>query len=445
MAGKRRLVDIQSFIAARRDGRQHTRQELIEFARLVGKGDVPDYQASAWLMAAYLKPLNASETAWLTDGMARSGGRIDLTGLPKPWVDKHSTGGIGDKTTLVLLPLLASCGLTMVKMSGGGLGMTGGTIDKLSSIPGFDTSLTPKQMKAQARRIGLALTGQTPSLAPADKVLYALRDATETVSSIPLIVSSVLSKKIAGGADVIVLDVKCGSGAFMETEARARELAEGMMSVAKKLGLNVRISITDMTEPLGSAVGNALEVREAIRVVRNDPLTAEEQRFRSLVLALAAHTLLAAGVAVSRDEGMAKAQAALAGGLAERKMREWFAAQGATADVISNTDLLPKAKVVLPVHYSGESGWISKVAARTVGEAVMKLGGGRTNKDDPIDLSVGVCLNCQIGSQIEEGRQLFEVHAADGDAAQEAASAVLSGISVVGRPVSEPPLLIGEY
>jgi pyrimidine-nucleoside phosphorylase len=438
-------MDIRSFIAARRDGRQHTRGELLEFAMLVGKGQVPDYQTTAWLMAAYLSPLNRSETAWLTDGMARSGGKIDLTGLPKPWVDKHSTGGIGDKTTLVLLPLLASCGLTMVKMSGGGLGITGGTIDKLSSIPGFDTSLTPKQMKAQARRIGLALTGQTPSLAPADKVLYALRDATETVGSIPLIVSSVLSKKIAGGADVIVLDVKCGSGAFMETEARARELAEGMMSVARALRLNVRISITDMSEPLGSAVGNALEVREAIRVIRRDALSPEENRFRSLVVALAAHTLLAAGVAISHDEGMSKAETALTSGSPEGKMRDWFAAQGATGDVVSNTDLLPIASVILPVLHSGKNGWVSRIAARTVGEAVVKLGGGRTDKDDPIDLSVGVCLNCQVGSEVREGQCLFEVHAADDASAKEAAAMILAGISVVGEPVSEPPLVIAEY
>ncbi|HZH98209.1 MAG TPA: thymidine phosphorylase, partial [Fimbriimonadaceae bacterium] len=230
-------MDVQRFIATRRDRGRHTREDLSWFAKAAAAGEIPDYQLSAWLMAAYLNPLDEQETAWLTVAMAESGQRLDLTGLPKPWVDKHSTGGVGDKTTLVLLPLLAACGLTCVKMSGRGLGITGGTIDKLSSVPGFRTDLSPEEMKKQAGEIGLALTGQTPDLAPADKVLYALRDATATVSSMPLIVSSILSKKLAGGAEALVLDVKCGSGAFMKTRSEADALAESLASTAALAGL----------------------------------------------------------------------------------------------------------------------------------------------------------------------------------------------------------------
>ena len=232
-------MDIQTIIATKRDGKKHTREELRWLTRAAATKSVPDYQLAAWLMAAFIHPLDQEETAWLTLEMADSGERLDLTGLPKPWVDKHSTGGVGDKTSIVVLPILAACGLTVVKMSGAGLGITGGTVDKLSSIPGFRLDLSPDEMKSQAKRIGLALTGQTPNLAPADKTLYSLRDTTATVASVPLIVSSILSKKVAGGADTVVLDVKCGSGAFMRNLDEAKTLAEALIATAKLVGLNL--------------------------------------------------------------------------------------------------------------------------------------------------------------------------------------------------------------
>ncbi|MCG9894215.1 MAG: thymidine phosphorylase, partial [Fimbriimonadaceae bacterium] len=270
----------QQIIAAKRDRRVHSAGEIQAVIRGATDGSWTDDQLAAWLMAAFLNGLNPAETAELTKAMAESGERLDLTGLPQPWVDKHSTGGVGDKTTLVLLPLLASCGLTMVKMSGRGLGKTGGTIDKLESIPGFRTDLSPAEMIAQARMVGCALTGQTPKLAPADGRLYALRGATATVESIPLIVASILSKKMAGGAEVVVLDVKCGRGAFMTELPRARELKAELENVGREAGLKVRALVTDMDQPLGRAAGNALEVKEAIRVLKGE----ESGRFTELCL-----------------------------------------------------------------------------------------------------------------------------------------------------------------
>lgn len=304
-------MNFQDIIAAKRDGLKHTKPELEWLAKAAACGEVPDYQLSAWLMAAYLHPLDSEETAWLTLSMAGTGERLDLTGLPKPWVDKHSTGGVGDKTTIVLLPLLAACGLTMVKMSGRGLGITGGTVDKLLSVPGFRMDLTPEELKAQAKRIGLAITGLTPNLAPADKVLYALRDATATVDSIPLIVSSILSKKIAGGAETVVLDVKAGSGAFMKTVPEARKLASALSDTAAIAGLKTRLAITDMSQPLGRTVGNSLEVEEAGAVLTGN----EPSRFAELCLDLAALTLVAVGVEPGMDRARAKALHALAGGI----------------------------------------------------------------------------------------------------------------------------------
>ena len=258
-------------IARRRDGGSHSADDLGFLAQAAAEGSVPDYQLAAWLMAAYLNPLDERETADLTVAMARSGERLDLSVLSRPWVDKHSTGGVGDKTTLVLLPLLAACGLSLVKMSGRGLGITGGTLDKLASVEGLRLDLPPEALLRVAAESGFALGGQTARLAPADGALYALRDATGTVASLPLIVSSILSKKIAGGAETVVLDVKCGSGAFMRTLPEARALAHALRTVGERCGLRVRCAITDMSTPLGAAVGNALEVREAWDVLSGAP------------------------------------------------------------------------------------------------------------------------------------------------------------------------------
>lgn len=424
-------MNIQEVISTRRDGRTHTEGELVFLAQGAAQGTIPDYQLSAWLMAAFLHPLGEEETAWLTAAMADSGERIDLTGLPKPWVDKHSTGGVGDKTTLVLLPLLAACGLTVVKMSGRGLGITGGTIDKLESIPGFRVDLSPAEMKAQAAEIGLAITGQTPDLAPADKVLYALRDATGTVASIPLIVSSILSKKLAGGAEVVVLDVKAGSGAFMKTPEEAQVLASALARTAELVGLKVEVALTDMDEPLGMMVGNALEVREALSVLAGD----EDTRFRRLCVEFAALALEASGVAADRGAGRTLAGEALASGRALGKARAWFAAQGAELGEDGTVDGLPMAPVVLESVYHGHKAWVSRIGAQAVGEAVVALGGGRAKKTDVVDPAVGIELFVQVGDSIGSGGVLFRVHAATPEAAEEARTKVRAAIDTVPFPV----------
>lgn len=437
-------MNLQTVIATRRDGKRHTREEIAYLARAAGDGSAPDDQLAAWLMAAYINPLTDEETAWLTLDMAHSGERLDLTGLPKPWVDKHSTGGVGDKTSLVLLPLLASCGLTMVKMSGRGLGITGGTIDKLSSIPGFRVDLTPDEMKEQAKRIGLAITGATPSLAPADKRLYALRDSTTTVRSMPLIVSSILSKKIAGGAETVVLDVKCGSGAFMRDLDEARRLAELLMRTAELAGLKTKVAITDMDQPLGACVGNAVEVVEAISAISPAPTQDPVKlRFRNLCIELAGITLEAAGKAKTRDEGRRIASEALSSGRAGDKQHEWFEAQGVrweSLDVPSLAGLDPRS-----FTHQGASGWVKRVDARAVGEAVLDLGGGRKEKDDVVDLSVGVSMQVCVGSRVERGSPVFQVMARSLDAADRAARKIIEGIEIVSEPVEERPLILEVF
>lgn len=399
-------MTIRQVIAAKRDGRKHTRDELAFLAQAAaGKADATDYQLSAWLMAAYLNGLDEDETLWLTLSMAESGERLDLRGLPRPWLDKHSTGGVGDKTTLVVLPILAACGLTMVKMSGRGLGITGGTIDKLESIPGFRTDLAPSALMEQAGRIGLAITGQSPNLAPADKALYALRDTTETVGAMPLIVSSILSKKIAAGADHLVLDVKCGSGAFMKDLESAKTLAKMLKSVAELSGMKTGVAITDMTQPLGKAVGNALEVIEADRVLQG-----ESGRFATLCIDLAAEALEVCGIASSFDEGRTAAGEALTTGAAREKWHAFIRAQGGP-DLTTG-----KIEDILEVHpvehevRATKGGWVSEINAESVGEAVSVLGGGRRHKEDVIDHSVGIDCLVEVGSAVEEGQVMMRVH-----------------------------------
>lgn len=399
------MLDIQAVIAARRDGRRHSEAELHDFAGAAGRREIPDYQLAAWLMAAYIHPLNEDETAWLTLGMADSGERLDLTGLPKPWVDKHSTGGVGDKTSLVVLPILAACGLTMVKMSGRGLGITGGTLDKLSAVPGLRLDLTPEEAVDQAGRIGLVLTGQSPALAPADKELYALRDATETVGSIPLIVSSILSKKLAGGAETIVIDVKCGSGAFMTDLPGARNLALALTETGKRCGVRVHTEITDMSQPLGGAVGNALEVLEAIRVLRNEATTPSEKRFEQLCLTLAQAALTAVG-SDQDPEG------ALRSGKAKAKAETWFIAQGAQGLGV------PNERLVTTDIFAPLDGWIARIDAGAVGAMVIELGGGRRKIDDIVDLQVGATLTKPVGFRVDRDEAVLTLHSRkplDGD------------------------------
>lgn len=439
-------MDLRHLIATKRDGHSHTEEELrflaesaarCDLARADG-GGVPPYQLSAWLMAAYLKGLSREETVSLTTAMAQSGETLDLTGLPKPWVDKHSTGGVGDKTTIALLPILAASGLTVVKMSGRGLGITGGTVDKLGSIPGFRVDLSPQEMVRQANEIGLALTGQTPNLAPADKVLYALRDTTETVASMPLIVSSILSKKLAGGAEVLGLDVKCGSGAFMKTLAEARALGSELLAVARLCGLDTHVTLSDMDQPLGRTAGNALEVREAFDVLRGNVPSA---RFFELVLHLAAETLAAVGLADDDAHGLALAREAVSSGRALERAERWIAAQGGDPAVASNPDLLPKAPIVQEV-VATRSGHVSRVDAEQVGLAVLELGGGRQRATDTIDPAVGVETLVDVGDWVEAGQPLFIVHAASHDACDAAKSRVHKATSLTEGPVAPRPVVL---
>lgn len=422
-----KFVDL---IATKRDGRKHTAAELEMIARGAADGSVPDYQLSAWLMAAYLNGLDTEETAELTRAMAASGDRVDLTGLPKPWVDKHSTGGVGDKTTLVLLPLLAACGLTVVKMSGRGLGITGGTVDKLESLPGMRLDLTPEEMKEQAARIGLALTGQTPRLAPADKALYALRDVTATVASIPLITASILSKKMAGGAEVVILDVKCGRGAFMRNLEDALALKDSLERVGSAAGLKVKAVVTDMDQPLGGAVGNALEVREAWRIMTpGTALTSAELRFRELVVHLATLTLDTVGVA-------GDPAATLDSGDALMKANEWLRAQGADPSVFVTG--WAHAPFVRPVASPG--GYLADLDARVVGEIALDLGAGRRRKEDQIDHRVGIEIFGPVGTRFDG--DWARVHAADESSADRAVEALASAAKWSKTRVKARPLIL---
>ncbi len=427
---------IQKFIADRRDGNLNSQEDISQFCQEIAKGSIPDYQISAWLMAAYLKPLSLEETTDLTIAMAESGSQLNLTGLPKPWVDKHSTGGVGDKTSLVILPLLASMGLTMVKMSGRGLGITGGTVDKLQSVAGFRMDLSADELLAQAKKIGIAITGQSQSLAPADKVLYALRDTTETIASIPLIVSSILSKKFASGADIIVIDVKCGSGAFMKTLTQAKELKHWLEKIGEQAGRIVACHISDMDQPLGEAVGNAIEVQEAISVLKNQDGSASRARFKQLVLSLASATAVTARIAQSYEKGMELAIHHLESGLAELKAQEWFRAQGA-ADLAVAIEPLPSAGLK-----AKQSGWIQHIDAERIGQAVLELGGGRKAKDDTIDPQVGILLSKPIGHQIAKDEALLTVKARTLKQAQDVAHSLELAVLVSPTPIPVPALLI---
>ena len=430
-------MDFLEIIAKRRDGGKHSQKELEFLACGAAKGKIPDYQIAAWLMAAYLKPLNSDETANLTLAMADSGERLDLSELPKPCLDKHSTGGVGDKTSIVVLPLLAACGVTIVKMSGRGLGITGGTVDKLLSVPGFRMDLAPKELIEQAKKIGVAITGQTPSLAPADKVLYALRDVTATVDSIPLIVSSILSKKIAGGSQTIVLDVKCGSGSFQPNLDRARSLANALKDTAHRCGLTLRIAITDMDQPLGRMIGNALEVKEAIAVLQRK----SRGRFRELCLQLSGLALEACGLAESRAEGYGRAQEALESRAAEHRARKWFAAQGASDSVFENDDWAV-APTIKKYILDGNEAFVSRIEARTIGQAVVDLGGGRKKKDDVVDPSVGIELHVEAGSRVKRGEALFTVHAKDSASADNAIESIRAAFEFSQKEVEPNPVVI---
>jgi pyrimidine-nucleoside phosphorylase len=372
--------------------------------------------------------LTAAETHALTDAMVRSGDTIDLSSLGRRVVDKHSTGGVGDKTSIALGPVVAACGVPFAKMSGRGLGHTGGTLDKLESIPGFRIEVGIDEFLRQVREVGMAIVGQTADLVPADKRLYALRDVTATVDIIPLIASSIMSKKIAGGADAIVLDVKVGDGAFMKTLESARELAAAMVELGRRAGREVVCELTDMDQPLGRAVGNSLEVREAVDTLRG----AGPPDLLELVLSAAGHLLALSDLDLDHDEGRRRAADALASGEALKIYERWIAAQGGDPAL----DALPQAGVVHPVP-AQEAGFVQRIATTAVGETALRLGAGRVTKDDRIDHAVGIVMLAKRGDRLEAGQPLAEVHAADTSAAERAATE-LQACYTIGSEEPEP-------
>ena len=429
---------MSDLIVKKRDGQALTTEEIRYMIDGYSRGEIPDYQMSAMTMAIYFRGMDRRETLDLTMAMMHSGETLDLSGVSGVKADKHSTGGVGDKTSLVLVPMVASLGVKMAKMSGRGLGHTGGTLDKLESIPGFNINLPMERFLENVDRVGMVIAGQTANLDPADKKLYALRDVTGTVASIPLIVSSIMSKKLAAGADIIVLDVKCGSGSFMKTLDDARELATEMVEIGKMAGRKTVAVITDMDEPLGHAVGNALEVKEAIAALRAE----YKSELLELCLTLGSCMLVSAGFAKNDDEARAELMETIRSGKALQKLADLVEAQGGDADAVYEPSMLPDAKVKLEVP-STEAGYVSHINAEEVGLVSMHLGGGRATKESTIDLSVGVVLAKKLGDHVEEGESLGTIHASSMEKAQEAAELLRGCYKFSTAPVERPAFIKG--
>lgn len=392
-----RMYDI---IEKKRNGKELSKEEIEFFIKGYTNGSIPDYQASAFCMAVYFKGMTENETVLLTEAMANSGDTVDLSMFGTLSADKHSTGGVGDKTSLIVAPIVASLGGKVTKMSGRGLGHTGGTVDKLESIPGYKTTLSGDEFISQVEKVGMAIIGQSGNLTPADKKLYALRDVTATVDSIPLIVSSIMSKKIAAGSHNIVLDVKCGSGAFMKTFEDAEILANEMVKIGKGCGRNTAALITDMDRPLGSAVGNSLEVIEAVQVLKGEL----DNDLKEVCVSLASE-LISLVLSVSHCEALTMVNNALNSGKAFEKMKEWISAQGGDVSFIENTDKFPKAEYVYDV-LADSDGYISSMDTEKIGLASVILGAGRENKEALIDFSAGIMLYKKTGDKIFKGEKL---------------------------------------
>jgi len=429
-------MQMTDLIAKKRDGGRLTADEIDFMIQNYTRGIIPDYQMSAMCMAILFKGMDSEETLNLTLSMEHSGDTLDLSPIKGIKGDKHSTGGVGDKTSLILCPMVAACGVKIAKMSGRGLGHTGGTIDKLESFPGFSTALTDEQFFENVNRLGIAIIGQTADLDPADKKLYALRDVTGTVPSVPLIASSIMSKKLASGADVIVLDVKCGSGAFMKTAEEARILAQAMVDIGKGAGRCVAACITDMDQPLGRCVGNALEVKEAISVLKGET----RGDLLELCLTLGSCILTAGGIAPDNAAARVMLQKALDDGSALRKLGDLVEGQGGDRHDVADTSRLPAAPVVLEAK-SPESGWVKHIEADEVGLVSMHLGGGRVTKESVIDLSVGIILRKKVGEQVSRGEVIAEIHAADAASAAKAAESLIRCYEFSAVPVAQPKLI----
>ena len=431
-----RAVDI---IVSKREGRPLAREEIRYIVDGVTNGTLPDYQASALLMAILLRGMTREETAALTDAMVHSGIRVDLGGIAGRKVDKHSTGGVGDKTSLVLAPLAAACGVPVPMMSGRGLGHTGGTLDKLESIPGFRVDLSLEEMKAALARVGCAMIGQTSQIAPADKKLYALRDVTGTVESIPLISASIMSKKIAEGIDALVLDVKTGSGAFMKTERDSRELAESLVSIGNASGVKTEAIITRMDAPLGRAVGNALEVIECIEVLKG----VDSADLVDVSVELAARMLVLGGVAENREAAGQKVRGAIASGAGLDRFRRIIEAQGGDPKVIDDYTRLPQA----PYHHivsAPRAGYVGAIDAELVGRASVALGAGRDRVEDPVDPAVGILLAAKPGDAVRAGDPVLEMHYRDRGRLEAALRLTSRAIAIDDHAPPRVDLIVGE-
>jgi len=429
-----RTIDI---IAKKRDGEALAAEEIAWLIAGYTRGEIPDYQMAAWAMAVVLRGMDVRETADLTLAMARSGTMLDLHAHAPLTVDKHSTGGVGDKTTLLLAPLVAAIGLPVAKMSGRGLGFSGGTIDKLESIPGFRTDLALAAFCRAVREVGLVIAAQTAELAPADKRLYALRDVTATVESIPLIAASIMSKKLAAGTDCIVLDVKYGSGAFVRTPEQARLLAQTMVGIGQHAGRRVAAVISSMEQPLGSAIGNALEVREALAALQGHG----PADLRELCLVLGTRLLLLAGKTNDATVARQMLEQALADGTAWQKFRQMVANQGGDLAALDDPQRLPQAPVVMPLR-APRSGYITAIDTQVAGLVVNELGGGRKHKDDTIDPAVGLVPAARLGDAVEAGTLLLEIHAAGEADAARVAPRLLAAYTLEDQPTPPPPLIL---
>ncbi len=431
-----RAVDI---ITKKRDGRVLARDEISSFVAGVTDGSWPDYQASALLMAIVLRGMTPEETAWLTEAMVGSGIRVDLRNIPGVKVDKHSTGGVGDKTSLILAPVVAACGLPVPMMSGRGLGHTGGTLDKLESIPGFSVRLTLDEMLHALEKVGCAMIGQTDQIAPADKKLYALRDVTGTVESIPLISASIMSKKVAEGIDALVLDVKTGSGAFMKTEADSRRLAESLVAIGNASGVKTEAIVTDMDSPLGRSVGNALEVIECIEAMQGKA----PDDLMDVTMALTIRLLILGGLAPSPDDARRVAQRALDSGAALERFRKIIEAQDGDPRVVDDPSRLPHVDT-RHVIKADRSGYIVRMDAELIGRASVALGAGRDRVEDPIDPAVGIVVNAKPGDAIRAGDPLLDLVYRDQKRLDGALPLASRAIVLGDRPPAPRPLIAGE-
>ncbi len=429
-------MQMTELIRKKREGVPLSSEEMKYMVSEFTKGNIPDYQMSAFCMAVIFKGMTDEETVALTQEMAHSGDMLDLSRFGERSVDKHSTGGVGDKTSLIIGPIVASCGCVFAKMSGRGLGHTGGTVDKLESVKGYKIAVDEESFLRQAEDIGIALIGQTGNFTPADKKLYALRDVTETVDSIPLIVSSIMSKKIAAGAKNIVLDVKCGSGAFMKDAGSARILARKMVDIGKACGRNIAAVITDMDVPLGYAVGNSLEVKEAVALLKGEGIA----DLKEVCLVISAH-LIAMCHGKRIEEARKDAEEALYSGRAFEKMKEWFSRQGADPSWLDDTDKFPKAKVIADI-VSEKEGYISHMNTEMIGRASMELGAGRRTKDDEIDYSAGLVLRAKTGDFVKRGDALATLYTSDEGKIAEAKAFFESALTFSADAPEEEKLII---